>query len=134
MMPSLDTNPQREMAASRNEVKRIIDALRTSIRLSGVSHRQIERELSMSTGYLTRILAGQVQLKLFHVVAICNIIRCPLGDFFTALFRPTAAPTRLSRGLAQLHAAPGQSSDLTSLFQSLHDGLDQLEASMKSTE
>ena len=61
----------------RQEVGRLTAALRTAIRLSGVSHRQIERDLGLSTGYLTRILAGQVQLRMTHVFAICQIISLP---------------------------------------------------------
>lgn len=69
-------------------VKRVAAGLRTAIRLSGVSHRQIERALRMSTGYLTRILAGQVELRVWHVVAICQVIGFPLGNFLASLFPP----------------------------------------------
>src|SRR6185295_2935103 len=88
--------------ASREEVDRIRAALRTAIRLSGVSSRQIERELNMSTGYLTRILAGHVELRMAHVLSVCGIIGLPAGNFFAALFPPRSAAgadKRLTSGL-----------------------------------
>lgn len=115
------------------ETQRFLAALRTSIRLSGVSHRQIERELKMSTGYLTRILAGQVQLKVIHLLAVCRVIGFPAGEFFTALF-PDASGSRLAKSLAQLHSDPIQSHEPALLIHTFRDWLDQLETSMKSDQ
>jgi transcriptional regulator with XRE-family HTH domain len=95
------------------EVGRVIAALRTAIRLGRISHRQIERELHMSRGYLTRILAGQVQLRVNHVLGVCRVIGLPPGSFFTALF--PAGP-----------AAPPH--DPVRLIQEFRDSLDQLKA------
>ena len=117
-----------------NETQRLIAALRTSIRLSGVSYRHIERELKMSTGYLTRILAGQVQLKLVHILEVCRVIGFPASEFFTALFPRSGAESRLSKGLAQLHSEPVQSCDPGILIQTFRAWLDQLETSMKSEQ
>lgn len=96
---------------SHEEIVRIAAALRTAIRLSGISHRQVERELGLSTGYLTRILAGQVELRVRHVLDVCRVIGLPPERFFGALFPLQDGPesmSRLERGLAQLHAAPGR--------------------------
>jgi hypothetical protein len=71
----------------------------------------VERELGLSTGYLTRILAGQVELRVRHVLDICGVIGLPPERFFGALFPLQDGPesmSRLERGLAQLHAAPGR--------------------------
>ena len=70
------------------EVHRVTAALRSAIRLSGVSHRHIERTLYLSTGYLTRILAGQVELRMRLVLGVCRVIGVPPGNFFAALFPP----------------------------------------------
>jgi transcriptional regulator with XRE-family HTH domain len=118
------------------EVERVIAALRTAIRLSGVSRRHIERSLHMSTGYLTRILAGQVQLRLSHVLAVCRVIGFPAGLFFASLF-PTTPPetvaeARLARGLGSLHPELKQTSDPETLLQELRAFLDQLAAILES--
>lgn len=116
--------------SARQEVERVTAALRTAIRLSGVSHRRIERELHMSTGYLTRILAGQVQLRVAHVLGVCRVIGFSAGNLFAALFpaRPpqTVAEARLARGLASLHPAPGPSRDPEALINELRGCLGQL--------
>lgn len=96
---------------SHEEIVRIAAALRTAIRLSGISHRQVERELGLSTGYLTRILAGQVELRVRHVLDVCRVIGLSPDRFFGALFPLQDGPesmSRLERGLAQLHPAPGR--------------------------
>lgn len=95
---------------TQEEVRRVAAALRTVIRLSGVSHRRIERELQMSTGYLTRLLGGQVQLRVSHVLLICEVIELPVGSFFAAVFPAVppadAAQGNLLRGLRSLHPQP----------------------------
>ncbi|HYU31207.1 MAG TPA: hypothetical protein VEW48_03525 [Thermoanaerobaculia bacterium] len=114
---------------------RIAAALRTAIRLSGVSYRQIERDLEMGTGYLTRILAGQVKLRLTHVLSICQVIGLPAGQFFSALYPPRApaneGETRLTRGLAQLHPEPLQPGDPETLLATLRAFLEQLEGHLR---
>src|SRR5262245_8221922 len=98
LFTAIDRNPVQV------EVERVAAALRTAIRLSGVSARHIERTLHMSTGYLTRILAGQVELRMRHVLDVCRVIGLPAGSFFTALFPASppdaAAEARLPRALA----------------------------------
>jgi len=118
------------MTEPQKEDRRIADALRTAIRLSGVSHRQVERELALSAGYLTRILAGQVHLRVTHVVAICQVIGLPAESFFAALYppRPPASEGegRLIRGLAQLHAQAAPRRDPESLLRELGAFLEEL--------
>src|SRR6185436_6067103 len=124
-MPPKNFDPQKE-------VRRVTAALRTAIRLSGVSHRQIERALAMSTGYLTRLLAGQVKLKITQLLEICQVIGLPAVTFFAALYPlrtpATEAETRLARGLAQLHPEPLETRDPESLLAGLRGFLDELEA------
>ena len=138
---------------SHEEIVRIAAALRTAIRLSGISHRQVERELGLSTGYLTRILAGQVELRVRHVLDVCRVIGLPPERFFGALFPLQDGPesmSRLERGLAQLHPAPGRpapvmpppeptpaagaaarSRPISELLRRLRQALDELEAALR---
>ena len=115
--------------ASREEVERIRAALRTAIRLSGVSSRQIERDLDLSTGYLTRILAGHVELRVVHVLSICQRIGLPPGNFFGALFPLRKdAGSRLAQGLSQLHPDQAQRPDPEALVHELRESIDRLES------
>lgn len=133
---------------SHEEIGRIAAALRTTIRLSGISHRQVERELGLSTGYLTRILAGQVELRVRHVLDVCRVIGLPPDRFFGALFPLQDGPesmSRLERGLAQLHPPPGRpappppaessgggrSKPISELLRRLRQALEELEAALR---
>ncbi len=131
---------------SNEEIARVAAALRTAIRLSGISHRQVERELGLSTGYLTRILARQVELRVRHVLDICRVIGLPPDRFFNALFPLQDSPesvSRLERGLAQLHpplghpaplpdAAAGEGrSKLPELLRRLRQAVDDLETALR---
>lgn len=110
-----------------DEIQRVIAALRTAIRLSGVSYRQIERELEMSTGYLTRIFAGHVNLRVAHVLAVCQVIGLPADSFFAALYPPrpptNESEARLVRGLSQLHPHPVNNPDPERLLRELQSFL-----------
>lgn len=119
----------RDTSGAAQEIERISEALRTAIRLSDVSNRRIERELHMSTGYLTRILAGYVELRMSHVLGICRAIGLPPGNFFTALFpsRNEAGP-QMARGQAELRSEPTKKSDPELLVQELRKSFDRLEA------
>lgn len=134
---------------TQDEILRIAAALRTAIRLSGISHRQVERELGLSTGYLTRILAGQVELRVRHVLDVCRVIGLSPDRFFGALFPPQEGPeamARLERGLAQLHPPlerpappspdPATSSEsrprkIPELMRRLRQTLDELDAALR---
>lgn len=131
---------------NNEEIVRIASALRTAIRLSGISHRHVERELGLSTGYLTRILAGQVELRVRHILDICRVIGLPPDRFFNALFpfqEGSESASRLERGLAQLHPPPGRPapspddaagegrSKLPELLRRLRQALDELEAALR---
>ncbi len=111
---------------SSAEVKRVAAALRTAIKLSQVSNRQIERELGLSTGYLTRILGGQVELRMAHVLSVCQIIGLPVGNFFAAVFPPSptaGAGNHLAGGLAELYPGPAQGRDLEAFVRELREQL-----------
>jgi transcriptional regulator with XRE-family HTH domain len=122
-------------------VVRVAAALRTAIQLSGVSHRHIERSLHMSTGYLTRVLKGEVELRVKHVLAICQVIGLPAGNFFAALFPPSppesVAQARLTRGLGALHperAPAAYARDPETLLRELRAYLGQLKDLLEKEE
>ena len=84
------------------ETLRVLAALRTAIRLSEKSFRSVERGLGMSTGYLTRIFAGDVCLRVSHIFGICEQIGLAPGALFAALF-PQSEIGNLGRAIASLH-------------------------------
>jgi transcriptional regulator with XRE-family HTH domain len=74
------------MTVMNDEITRIAQMLKAATRFTGVSHRQIEREMKMSTGYLSRILSGKVELRMQHVLGVCHAIGLPPAAFFQAAY------------------------------------------------
>jgi transcriptional regulator with XRE-family HTH domain len=92
------------------EITRVAGALKTAVRLSGVSHRRIEREMGLCPGYLSRIFGGKVELRIRHVLGVCRVLDLPADSFFRAVFPRRAEvdepSMRVERGLLELHPAP----------------------------
>ena len=75
------------MAAMKDkDVARVTQMLKAAVRFTGVSHRQIEREMGLSTGYLSRILSGKAELRIQHVLGVCRAIGLPPSAFFEAAY------------------------------------------------
>lgn len=67
-------------------VQRVTKLLKAAVQFLGVSHRQIERSMGLSTGYLSRIFSGKVELRMEHVLGVCAAINLPPAAFFEAAF------------------------------------------------
>jgi hypothetical protein len=76
--------------------------LSTLIRVSGHTKQTLERKLGWSGGYLSRLLSGVIDLKMRHVVLICEALDIEPGELFRMAYprrplaggRPDAAPSR----------------------------------------
>lgn len=56
----------------------------------------------MSTGYLSRIFASEVCLRVDHIFGICEQIELAPGEFFAALF-PQIEVGNLGRAIVSMH-------------------------------
>ena len=70
------------------EVARISELLKTAIRMSGASNREIERRLGLSGGYLSRLFSGGIELKVKHILDISEVIQLDPGEFLQIVFPP----------------------------------------------
>jgi transcriptional regulator with XRE-family HTH domain len=52
------------------EVQRLINLLRTTARILGITNRDIERKLGLSPSHLSRLYSGDIELKAEHLVRI----------------------------------------------------------------
>lgn len=97
---------------SEQEVVRITALLRDAIKLSKISNREVERQLALSSGYLSRLFAGVMELRVQHILDICTIIGFPPGEFFRAVYpaREGDDPqgSKLRQALERLHPSPEQ--------------------------
>lgn len=69
-----------------DEVTRLTKLLRSAIKLSNISNREIERQLGMSAGTLSRLFSGGIELKVKHILDICDTIHFPPAKFFQAAY------------------------------------------------
>lgn len=70
------------MDEDREEVQRILELLRTLIRILGLPNREIERRLGLTPSYLSRLFGGYIEVKLEHVVSIARALGLKPGEFF----------------------------------------------------
>jgi hypothetical protein len=113
-----------------DSVRRIAAGLRTALRLVGLSNRFCERELGLSTGYLTRILAGQVELRVSLVFNLCRLMELPPSAFFASVLPPpqlSEKADRVLRGLSAVHSQPSSPGNLDAVLPQLRDVVRTLE-------
>ena len=74
-----------------NEVRRATRLLESLIQTTGMSVGELERRLDAAPGYIGRVLSGEVELKLRHILAILRAMELEPGLFFEVLY-PAADP------------------------------------------
>jgi transcriptional regulator with XRE-family HTH domain len=60
--------------AVRSEVRYVLDALKSAIKILGFTVRDIENKLRYSHGYLSRVFSGTIELKMEHVIDIATAL------------------------------------------------------------
>lgn len=86
------------------EVQRLINILRTAMRILGVTNRDIERKLGMSPSYLSRVFSGGIELKAEHLIHISKAMGMEPAEFFHLAY-PPRRNVAASRASAQLQQA-----------------------------
>ena len=90
-----------------SEVRRIRHRLHAQVEDSDVPRHQVDRQLGHSNGYLSQLLAGTIDLKYRHVIAVLDAIGCPPPRFFQDAFpRRQKNPRRNPRLEAMLKTDP----------------------------
>jgi transcriptional regulator with XRE-family HTH domain len=84
-------------------VARLNSVLRSAIRLSEYSNRDIERKLGFSGGYLSRLFGGQIDIKMSHILNVLEIIGLYPSEFFQMAFPPQEGePSPLMRKILDM--------------------------------
>ena len=73
--------------------QRILDLLRTLIRVLGLSNREIERRIGLSPSYLSRLFGGYLELKFEHVLEISRALGLEPGEIFELAYPGSSKPT-----------------------------------------
>jgi transcriptional regulator with XRE-family HTH domain len=82
------------------EVQRLITILRTTMRILGVTNRDIERKLGLSPSYLSRLFSGGIELKAEHLIQIPIAMGLEPEEFFHLAYPRRSQPG--SRAAEQL--------------------------------
>lgn len=86
--------------------RRLLELVREQVRLSGRSHRDLERELDLGHGTLGNIFRGRTELRLRHVVMLGRVLEFEPADLLNEAYRTTPSspppPPPLPVTLAEL--------------------------------
>ncbi|MFP5287348.1 MAG: helix-turn-helix domain-containing protein [Thermoanaerobaculia bacterium] len=92
---------------------RLTNLLSAAVKFSNITQREVERKLGLSSGSLSRLFSGGIELKVKHVLDVCEVIGFPPSRFFRAAYpqrdEESGDAWRLQRLLEQLH--PGKDRD-----------------------
>lgn len=69
-----------------NEIRLIVQELRRIIKRSEHSQREVEELAGFSKGYLSQLLAGNLDLKIWHVLSILKAFEISPADFFERIY------------------------------------------------
>lgn len=74
------------------ETKRLLNVLKTTMKILDLTNRDVEKKLGLSYGYLSRLFAGAIELKVEHVLDICGAVGLRPGEFFHFAYPRVATP------------------------------------------
>lgn len=74
-----------------DEVRQAARLLESLIQAAGVPEAELEQRLDVSPGYLGRLLSGEIELKLRHILSILRALEVEPALYFESLY-PTQAP------------------------------------------
>jgi transcriptional regulator with XRE-family HTH domain len=93
----------------RPEPAHLTQVLKTAVRLSRLSYREIERRLDLHAGALSRLLNGEIELKVRHVEQICEVIELPPGRLLRVAYpvdEELDPAAQMEQALATLYPGP----------------------------
>ena len=112
--PDPERQPQDPEDDARDEVVarwklatvQTLEEIRRLVRRSGLSQRKVEERAGFSKGYLSQLLARNLDLKMWHVLAILDALELNPGLFFLRVypatrFRALESFQRASKPLSQ---------------------------------
>ena len=103
------------------EIRRLLELFATLIRVAGRSRQSIEQQLGLSSGYLSKILGGTVELRVEHVLMILEAVGLPPGDFFRMAYPPGTLTPEAARLVEKVQATMGQPESLEPAARSAFD-------------
>jgi transcriptional regulator with XRE-family HTH domain len=79
-----------------SETQRLIDLVKVSLRILGISNRELAKRLEMSPSYVSKLLSGASDLRLEHLMRICDAVGIQPGEFFALAYPVPVAKASLT--------------------------------------
>jgi transcriptional regulator with XRE-family HTH domain len=80
---------------------RVAEVLSAAVRIAGRSRLSMEQQMGLSSGYLSKILGGTVELRLRHVSMILDALEVDPADFYRVAFPRRQSSSRAGRRLME---------------------------------
>lgn len=90
------------------ETQRLVEVLKVSLRILGVTNREIARRMGMSPSYISKLFSGGSEMRLDHVIRICRAIGIEPAEFFTFAYPVPPRSTTPSAARLREMLQPGQ--------------------------
>lgn len=74
------------------QTERLIFVLRSAIRAVGLTFKEVEKRLNVSGGYLTRLFAGQMPIRVDQITEIAEAAGLDSDEIFRLAFPPVQKP------------------------------------------
>lgn len=74
------------------EIRWLLEVLSTVVRVAGRSRQSVEEQAGLSSGYLSKILGGTVELRARHILLILESVGMHPADFFRLAYPQPEPP------------------------------------------
>jgi len=93
------------------ETQHLLNVLRSTIRVLGYTFNDVGEKLGVGSGYLSRLFAGKIELKVDHVVEIARAIGFEPEEIFHLAYPRVREPQSLAAQQYQALVSGGGSSE-----------------------
>jgi transcriptional regulator with XRE-family HTH domain len=113
------------------EIEHALDLLKRVVKSLGPTRQQLERQIGMSSGWASKVLNGEIELRVRHILTVLEVCGVEPWRFFAAAFPQPGVEERSVAALFQIRADArrGTPADFASeLSQALRRVVDLLES------
>jgi len=113
------------------EIQHSLDLLKRVVKSLGPTRQQLERQIGMSSGWASKVLNGEIELRVRHILTVLEVCGVEPWRFFAAAFPQPGSEERAAAALFQsrLDSRRATSADFASeLSQALRRVVDLLES------
>ena len=88
----------------KEEVKRLLELLRTLMRMLGFSNREVERRMGLNHGSVSRVFSGIIEAKLDLVLGAARAIGLEYDEFFAFAYPDLRPPEQESEAAGKIRS------------------------------